>query len=160
MAARTLAFPPDLVLEPLSRRPIRLPETTVRAVLGRPVPNGPATRPRSPRASVVVVTFNNLSFTRMCLESLLANTERPAYEVLVVDNGSTDGTVNYLSALASATAVYGSLLIATTLASPAPATKAWRRPKATCSSCSTTTRLLRTAGWMGWRTMPNGPTWA
>jgi GT2 family glycosyltransferase len=51
-------------------------------------------------ASVVVVTFNNLVYTRLCLESLLANTDGPGYEVLVVDNGSDDDTGRYLTELA------------------------------------------------------------
>ncbi|HEX8912446.1 MAG TPA: glycosyltransferase, partial [Humisphaera sp.] len=45
--------------------------------------------------SIVVVTFNNLAFTRACLDSVDAHTPEP-HEVIVVDNGSTDGTVEYL----------------------------------------------------------------
>jgi GT2 family glycosyltransferase len=48
------------------------------------------------RASIIVVTFDNLVFTRLCLESLLGNTRYPNYEVIVVDNGSRDGTPAYL----------------------------------------------------------------
>src|SRR5262249_28067577 len=51
-------------------------------------------------ASIVVVTHNQLAFTRLCLESLLANTDGPDYEVIVVDNASTDGTADYLRGLA------------------------------------------------------------
>ena len=49
--------------------------------------------------SIVVVTFNNLVFTRLCLESALANTRYSPYEIIVVDNGSTDGTAAYLGEL-------------------------------------------------------------
>jgi GT2 family glycosyltransferase len=59
-----------------------------------------AVRAAFPKASVVVVTFDNLAFTRLCLTSVLANTEYPDYELIVVDNGSTDGTVDHLRALA------------------------------------------------------------
>jgi GT2 family glycosyltransferase/glycosyltransferase involved in cell wall biosynthesis len=52
------------------------------------------------RASIVVVTYNNLACTKFCLESLLGNTEYPAYEAIIVDNGSTDGTPAYLRHLA------------------------------------------------------------
>ena len=38
-----------------------------------------------------MVTFNNLAFTKLCLTSVLANTDGPGYELIVVDNGSTDG---------------------------------------------------------------------
>ena len=36
--------------------------------------------------------YDNLAFTRLCLESVLANTDGPGFELIVVDNGSTDGT--------------------------------------------------------------------
>jgi GT2 family glycosyltransferase/glycosyltransferase involved in cell wall biosynthesis/2-polyprenyl-3-methyl-5-hydroxy-6-metoxy-1,4-benzoquinol methylase len=51
-------------------------------------------------ASIVVVTYNNLACTKLCLESLLSNTEYPEYEVIVVDNASSDGTPAYLRYLA------------------------------------------------------------
>lgn len=49
-----------------------------------------------PRLSVVVVTWNGRDFNRLCLESLLARTEWPNLEILVVDNASTDGTKELL----------------------------------------------------------------
>jgi GT2 family glycosyltransferase/2-polyprenyl-3-methyl-5-hydroxy-6-metoxy-1,4-benzoquinol methylase len=48
------------------------------------------------KASIVIVTFNNLELNRLCLESLYARTEWPNYEVIVVDNASSDGTPKYL----------------------------------------------------------------
>src|SRR5204863_9380889 len=54
----------------------------------------------APVASIVVVTYNGLPFTALCLRSLLTETEGPAYEVIVVDNGSDDGTVPLLRGLA------------------------------------------------------------
>ena len=50
----------------------------------------------TPRASIVVVTYNNLALNKLCLESILRNTDYPNYEVIVVDNNSTDGTHSYL----------------------------------------------------------------
>ncbi len=50
-----------------------------------------------PRASIVVVTFNNIELNRLCLESIYASTEWPNFEVIVVDNASTDGTPEYLN---------------------------------------------------------------
>ena len=44
------------------------------------------------KISVVVVTWNGRDFNRLCLDSLLARTEWPNLEIVVVDNGSTDGT--------------------------------------------------------------------
>ncbi|MGE0127984.1 MAG: glycosyltransferase [Blastocatellales bacterium] len=47
-------------------------------------------------ASIIIVTYNNLSLTRLCLESLFRNTDYPDYEVIVVDNNSSDDTPGYL----------------------------------------------------------------
>ena len=100
------SFPPEMVLTPTSRRPTTLPEATVETVLATPVPVSAARydvdkaiRATLKRASIVILTFNNLVYTKLCLESLLANTEYPSYEVIVVDNGSTDGTPAYLRSL-------------------------------------------------------------
>jgi glycogen(starch) synthase len=44
------------------------------------------------RASIVVVAYDGLAFTRDALQAVLAHT-RPPYELVLVDNGSTDGTL-------------------------------------------------------------------
>ena len=93
-------FAPSLRLTPRSRRPLRLPEETVRAVLSSEVVRCGAESGASPRATIVVVTFNQLVCTRLCLESLLATAAGASYEVVVVDNASTDGTPAYLASLA------------------------------------------------------------
>ncbi len=48
--------------------------------------------------SIVIVTHNQLEYTRQCLDSVRRLTDEP-YELIVVDNGSTDGTVEYLRAM-------------------------------------------------------------
>ena len=60
---------------------------------------GPVLASRFPLASIVVVTCDNRELNRICFESLLARTEWPRYEVVVVDNGSTDGTPELLAEL-------------------------------------------------------------
>jgi GT2 family glycosyltransferase/glycosyltransferase involved in cell wall biosynthesis len=55
----------------------------------------------TPRASIVIVTYNNLELNKLCLESILRNTHYPNYEVVVVDNASTDGTRGYLRDMAT-----------------------------------------------------------
>jgi GT2 family glycosyltransferase/glycosyltransferase involved in cell wall biosynthesis len=47
-------------------------------------------------ASIVVVTYNNLDFTKACLASIDAETDWPETEVIVVDNASADGTPDFL----------------------------------------------------------------
>ena len=45
--------------------------------------------------SIIIVTFNELDYTRQCVESIRRLTDEP-YELIFVDNASTDGTVQYL----------------------------------------------------------------
>ena len=97
-------FPNSLILTPVSRWPTTLPEETIRAVLEQPVARGElgaSNLGQPPEASIIVVAYNNLAFNRLCLESVLANTATPPFELIVVDNGSTDGTVEYLRELAA-----------------------------------------------------------
>ncbi len=49
--------------------------------------------------SVIVLTWNGLKYTRRCIESVLQKSTHPRFEVIVVDNGSTDGTVDYLKSI-------------------------------------------------------------
>jgi GT2 family glycosyltransferase/glycosyltransferase involved in cell wall biosynthesis len=49
-----------------------------------------------PKASIIIVTYNNLSLNRICLQYLYEQTEWPDFETIVVDNASTDGTVEFL----------------------------------------------------------------
>ena len=46
-------------------------------------------------ASLIIPCCNQLEYTRQCLESVLRHTREP-YELLLVDNGSSDGTLGYL----------------------------------------------------------------
>lgn len=99
----SMPLPADLVLTPLSKRPTVLAQGTVAAVLALSLP------PAAPVSaagrsvvseSIIVVTYDNLVFTRMCLETVLATTTADT-EVIVVDNASIDGTPAYLKELAS-----------------------------------------------------------
>jgi GT2 family glycosyltransferase len=93
-------FPRDLVVEPLSRRPTTLPRETIEAAQRQPLSRhseAPAMGEGS--ASVVVVTYGGLPFTRLCLETVLAHGDEADFELIVVDNGSSDGTPEYLTRL-------------------------------------------------------------
>jgi GT2 family glycosyltransferase len=96
-------FPPQLDLQPISRNPLQLSEETLRTVLSSDTQLSRSIARAADsdikRVSIVVVTFNNFVFTKMCLESLLANTDYGNYEIVVVDNGSNDETAGYLNEL-------------------------------------------------------------
>ena len=48
------------------------------------------------KTSIIILTYNNLSLTKKCIESIFKYTEKDTYEIIVVDNASTDDTVSYL----------------------------------------------------------------
>lgn len=52
---------------------------------------------RDPRVSVIVVTYNNLDFTRACLASLDEQTDYDNMEIIVVDNASADDSAKFLA---------------------------------------------------------------
>ena len=54
---------------------------------------------RAPAVSIVIPVFNKLELTRGCLESLASTTDPELFELILVDNGSSDGTWSYLAAL-------------------------------------------------------------
>ncbi|MCX7848133.1 MAG: glycosyltransferase [bacterium] len=52
----------------------------------------------SPGVAIVILTWNGLEFTKRCLHTIRTNTLSQGFEIIVVDNGSSDGTVEYLRA--------------------------------------------------------------
>ena len=52
----------------------------------------------APSVSIVVVNFNTRELTRACLDSILKETTSLDYEVILVDNDSTDGSTAALAA--------------------------------------------------------------
>lgn len=54
-----------------------------------------------PLVSIIIVTHNGLEMTRLCLASLDGRTGWPRTEILCVDNGSTDGTREWLASEAT-----------------------------------------------------------
>ena len=49
-----------------------------------------------PLVSIGIVSFNNRELTELCLESIAHHTIHPSYEIVVVDNASTDGSREWL----------------------------------------------------------------
>ncbi|MDT9027896.1 glycosyltransferase [Rossellomorea yichunensis] len=48
------------------------------------------------KVSIIILTYNQLPLTKQCLDSLRKHTNKEEIELIVVDNGSSDGTVDYL----------------------------------------------------------------
>jgi len=60
-------------------------------------------RPDYGLTSIIILSHNQLDYTRRCIESVLRYTDEPC-ELILIDNGSTDGTLAYLEQLRSTTA--------------------------------------------------------
>ena len=56
---------------------------------------GPAPRTDWGLTSIIILTWNQFEYTRLCLDSIRRHTHAP-YELIIVDNGSTDGTRQWL----------------------------------------------------------------
>ena len=65
------------------------------------VPDG---APAPGLTSIIILTHNQLEFTRGCVESVRRYTNEP-YEFVFVDNASADGTQDYLRAVSNSTLV-------------------------------------------------------
>lgn len=55
----------------------------------------PPAKSPPPIATILILTYNTLDKTKQCISSIKSTTEIP-YKILVIDNGSTDGTIEYL----------------------------------------------------------------
>jgi O-antigen biosynthesis protein len=78
---------PARLVEPLAVLPATLPPMTI-----------PAADPAAgPVVSIVIPVFNQAPLTYQCLDALLARTPAGRYEVIVVDNASTDATPRLLA---------------------------------------------------------------
>ncbi|HEV3259212.1 MAG TPA: methyltransferase domain-containing protein [Gemmataceae bacterium] len=77
-------------LDPADAEEFYVYQYLVRAVRAEPADFG--------LTSIVIVTHNELDYTRQCTESIRQYTDEP-YELVFVDNSSTDGTQDYLRSL-------------------------------------------------------------
>ena len=48
------------------------------------------------KASIIIISYNNWSFTKICLESIVENTIYPDYEIIIIDNASDQNTIHNL----------------------------------------------------------------
>lgn len=74
----------------------------VRGILEASPPVPVASGPECDLTSLIVLVHNQVDYTRRCVDSVLAHTDRP-FELILVDNASTDGTADYLAGLRNRT---------------------------------------------------------
>lgn len=75
-----------------------MPVEPIGAIVLHPSVSGSTPHPERPVVSVIMPTYNRLQLLRDAVESVLAQTYS-AWELIVADDGSTDGTRPYLEAL-------------------------------------------------------------
>ncbi|CAG9622713.1 Ubiquinone biosynthesis O-methyltransferase, mitochondrial [Sutcliffiella rhizosphaerae] len=51
------------------------------------------------KTSIIILTYNQLHLTKQCLKSIIKNTQQKDLEIIVIDNGSSDGTIDYLKSI-------------------------------------------------------------
>lgn len=51
-----------------------------------------------PMTSIIILSYNAKDYTKMCIQSIRQYTDPGTYEIIVVDNGSSDGSLNWLIA--------------------------------------------------------------
>ena len=49
------------------------------------------------QVSIIIVNYNTKDFLRDCLKSVIEQTQELEYEIIVSDNGSTDGSLQMLA---------------------------------------------------------------
>jgi GT2 family glycosyltransferase len=52
-----------------------------------------------PKVNIVIISYNNLPYTKLCIDSILQKTAYPNYEIIIVDNNSEEKTKTYLQEL-------------------------------------------------------------
>jgi GT2 family glycosyltransferase len=61
------------------------------------------------QVSVIIVTYNTLSITKKCIESIFEKTKDIEYEIILVDNASEDESCEYFSKLDNITYIYNKI---------------------------------------------------
>lgn len=56
--------------------------------------------------SIVLLAYNNLTYTKQCVESILEHVGNVSYELILVDNGSTDETKSYFESIPDAKVIH------------------------------------------------------
>ncbi len=91
-------------------------------------------------ASIINSCWNKLEFTRQCVAALMRFTRAP-WELILVNNGSTDGTSDYLAGVQDALALPATVIAnSTNLGFPAAINQGLKCARGSTSCCSTMTR--------------------
>jgi len=56
--------------------------------------------------SIVVLAYDKLEYTKQCVESILDNVPDSSYELILLNNGSSDGTEDYFNSLEVAKTIH------------------------------------------------------
>lgn len=59
----------------------------------------PVREPERPTVSIVLLAYNHLDYTKLCVESLFRYTKDVSFELITVNNGSTDSTEEFFRSL-------------------------------------------------------------
>lgn len=57
---------------------------------------------RTPLVSIIVLAYNHLDYTKLCIDSLYRYTSHIDFELILINNGSSDGTEEYFCSLPDA----------------------------------------------------------
>ncbi|MFH1624074.1 MAG: glycosyltransferase [Pseudomonadota bacterium] len=88
---------PNMTIKNVSKEDVIELNTFQFLIKARPTPS--LGEPGSTECSIVIPVYNRVEYTRQCLEALVENTPDELYEVIIVDNGSTDGTKEFFTSL-------------------------------------------------------------
>lgn len=55
--------------------------------------------PKKPKISIIILTFNNIRYSKACLYSILSLSNYPNLELIIIDNNSKDATPEFLTDL-------------------------------------------------------------
>ena len=87
----------ELLLAEMNQRSKPMPAPVKAQSVSTPTATTPATKTSAaPKVSIVIPTFNNLALTKACLESLAKTPCAIPFEIIAVDNASTDGNADFL----------------------------------------------------------------
>ncbi|WP_425060457.1 hypothetical protein SCACP_11710 [Sporomusa carbonis] len=58
------------------------------------------------KTDIIILTYNQLEYTKECIKSIRNYTEPGTYEIIIVDNHSTDGTIEWLKKQSDLKVIY------------------------------------------------------